>query len=71
MTKFTLHWLDGRKESVEGTTIADACQKAGIGAGALVALDYFEEAGNTETVFQLKGYSPHAEVYGIPTETTL
>ena len=43
MKKFRLHWLDGKKEIVEGTDIADACRRAGIGNGALRALDYYEE----------------------------
>lgn len=41
--RFRLHWKDGKTEVVEGNTIADACNKAGIGAGALAALDYYSE----------------------------
>lgn len=40
---FILHWLDGSKEKVSGINIADACRKAGIGAGAVQAIDYYEE----------------------------
>ena len=40
---FRLHWLDGKKELVEGPDIATAMNNAGIGAGALPALDYWEE----------------------------
>lgn len=43
MKKFTLHWLGGKTETVEGEDIADAYRRAGFGAGALRALDYFEE----------------------------
>lgn len=43
MKKFRLHWLDGKVELVEGYDIADACRRAGIGNGALPALDYYEE----------------------------
>lgn len=43
MQKFRLHWLDGKTEIVEGNYIADACRRAGIGNGALPALDYYEE----------------------------
>jgi hypothetical protein len=39
---FILHWLDGTTEEVEGDTIKDAWTKAGLGAGALPALDYYE-----------------------------
>lgn len=47
MKKFILHWLGGRTETVEGTDIADACRRAGIGAGALAALDYYGEGDTT------------------------
>ena len=44
MKKFKLHWLSEPKEQiVEGSDIADACRRAGIGGGALPALDYWEE----------------------------
>ncbi len=43
MKKFKLHWLDGKTEVVSGTNIADACRRAGIGNGALRALDYWEK----------------------------
>ena len=38
---FTLHWLDGKEEVVQGRNIAEACANAGIQMGALLALDYF------------------------------
>ena len=43
MRKYRLHWLGGKTEVVSGTDIADACRRAGIGNGALRALDYYEE----------------------------
>lgn len=43
MKKFKLHWLDGKEEIVEGQDIKDAFTLAGYGAGALSALDYYEE----------------------------
>jgi hypothetical protein len=42
--RFNLYWLDGKVEPVEGTDIKDACRNAGIGDGALSALDYWEQA---------------------------
>jgi len=40
MQKFILHWLGGMKDQVvEGYDIADACNRAGIGQGAIPALD--------------------------------
>lgn len=38
---YILHWLGGKTEEVKGETIADAFTKAGYGAGALRALDYY------------------------------
>lgn len=55
MRKFTLHWLGGKTEEVVGTDIADACRRAGIGAGALPALDYFEEKGEKTMVVGASG----------------
>jgi len=43
MKKYILHWLTGKTETVEGTSIADAFNRAGYGAGALPALDWYEE----------------------------
>ena len=43
MTKYKLHWLDGRTEVIEGYDAVDAFNRAGIGRGALSVLDYYEE----------------------------
>lgn len=43
MKKFKLHWLGGKTEIVEGLDIADAFRRAGYGAGAIGALDWYEE----------------------------
>ncbi len=42
---YELHWLTSEVEIVEGTSIADAFRKAGYGAGALRALDYYRRVG--------------------------
>jgi len=43
MQRFILHWRSGIKDQVvEGYDIADACNRAGIGQGAIPALDYYE-----------------------------
>jgi len=47
MKRFKLHWLDGKIETVEGTDINDACMKAGLGQGAMRAMDYWEEITGT------------------------
>ena len=43
MKTFILHWLDGTTQIIHGNTISDAFAKAGYGAGALTALDYYDE----------------------------
>lgn len=40
---FTIFWLHGDKTFVFGPTIEDACNHAGIGAGALRAIDWYDE----------------------------
>ena len=44
MKKFNLYWLNGKVETVSGNTISDAFNNAGYSRGALIALDYYEEA---------------------------
>lgn len=45
---FTLWWLDGTRNVVQGLTIADAFTKAGYGGGALAALDWYDN-GDVDT----------------------
>lgn len=40
---FTIFWLSGEKSFVCGETIEDACNHAGIGNGALRAVDWYDE----------------------------
>ncbi|QRE00149.1 hypothetical protein [Burkholderia phage BCSR5] len=44
MKKFILYWLDGKLEHIEGNTIAQAMGAAGYGAGAIAALDFYDES---------------------------
>ena len=48
MKKYTLYWLDGKREVVEGNSISDAVNAAGYGYGALKALDFWAEGDNDE-----------------------
>jgi len=43
MKKFEFHWLDGKIEIGEGTSVSDAFSRLGYGGGAIAALDYFKE----------------------------
>ena len=40
---FKIYWLDGREEIIEGETSASAFTKAGYGAGAVRAIDYYKQ----------------------------
>lgn len=40
--KYTLYWLTGKKEVVNGNSISDAMTNSGYGAGAIRALDFYE-----------------------------
>lgn len=43
MKKYRIYWLDGKTEEIEGDNISDAFTKAGLGGGALKAMDHFRE----------------------------
>lgn len=45
--KFTIYWLDGKREVVTGETIEDAFTKAGYGAGAARAIDFYANGEDT------------------------
>lgn len=47
MKTYILHWLDDTTEEIEGNNISDAFTRAGYSAGALRALDYYEEIKDT------------------------
>lgn len=42
MKKFRLYWGNGKTEVVEGSDFANAVTKAGYGAGAMRALDFYD-----------------------------
>ena len=42
-TQWTLYWLTGERQVVEGDQIHTAMNNSGIGAGALAALDFYRE----------------------------
>jgi hypothetical protein len=46
MKTFRFYWLDGKSEESIGTDPADAFCKLGYSAGAISALDYYEEIQN-------------------------
>lgn len=54
LNKFTLYWLGGKSQVVEGGDIADAMNRAGYGGGAVRALDFFASGDK-------KGYEYNAE----------
>ena len=46
--KYTLYWLTGQREVVEGFNVGEAMTLAGYGNGALGALDFFAYGDNKE-----------------------
>lgn len=44
--KFTLYWLDGKREVVEGNSISEAMTLAGYGGGAVRALDFYADGND-------------------------
>ena len=42
LNAYKLHWLDGKTEVIRGLSASEAINMAGIGRGALHALDYYE-----------------------------
>lgn len=57
MKKFTLFWLTGEKNVVEGTDVADAMNKAGYSNGALRALDFYANGDNNDYVWNDEKHS--------------
>jgi len=53
-TKFTFFWLDGKREVLEGADSADALNRAGYGAGAVRALDFFAHGDNDNYVWDAR-----------------
>ncbi|QIV65920.1 hypothetical protein Cp1R7AA1_051 [Mesorhizobium phage Cp1R7A-A1] len=45
---FTLYWRTGQREIVKGSDPADAMNKAGYGAGAVRALDFYANGEDTD-----------------------
>lgn len=64
MAKFRLNWLTGKQEEVEGDNAADAMNRAGYGAGAVRALDFYEEWDKYKYTFE-DGSNVEGEGYGI------
>lgn len=61
--KFTLYWLTGDREVVEGATPAAAMTAAGYGQGALRALDFYAAGESTEWVWHqdTRSWLPHPD----------
>ncbi|WP_280412625.1 hypothetical protein [Nocardia asiatica] len=46
---WTFYWLTGQREVLPGSTAADALNRAGYGAGAIRALDFFAEGDRDDS----------------------
>lgn len=49
--KFTLFWLDGKKEIIKGNNISDAFMRAGYSQGTLRALDFYSNDEDDSYVY--------------------
>lgn len=45
---WAFYWLTGQREVLTGVTVADALNRAGYGAGALRALDFYGDADQAD-----------------------
>lgn len=52
MKVFKLVWRHGKEDYLTGTDLTEACNKAGIGGGALSALDYWDEVSELPDSFK-------------------
>ena len=43
LKRYRFHWRDGSKNEGYGRSVADAFTRLGYGAGAVAALDFYEE----------------------------
>lgn len=51
MKTWTFYWLTGEREVLKGKTAADALNRAGVGRGALPALDFHAEGDEDDYVW--------------------
>jgi hypothetical protein len=56
MKTYTLYWLDGKREVIQGNDIADAMTKAGYGQGAVKALDFHASGDCNDYVWNKETY---------------
>jgi hypothetical protein len=71
MKTFTLYWLTGDKEIVQGVDVADAVRRSGYSGGALRALDFWTEGTNENWNWNSKDHkwewseSPKKKKFGL------
>ncbi len=46
LKKFTIYWIRGDRQVVEGTNVADACNRAGISTDVLPAKAFCRDGDN-------------------------
>ena len=51
LDSYTFFWKDGKRTMSQGTSIADAFTRAGYGAGAVSALDFYSPGDNKEYIY--------------------
>lgn len=57
MMTFTLYWLTGKRETVEGNTVEQAMTQAGYGGGSTRALDFWARGDNQDYIWNAETHN--------------
>lgn len=52
MKTFTIYWLGGKKDNLDGDTLIDALNSAGYGGGAVSAIDFYTEGYSDDYIYK-------------------
>lgn len=71
MNTYTLYWLTGKRETVQGNDPARAMTLAGYGGGAVRTLDFYANGDNHDYEWNAEKrdwmrVAPNAQVTGVP-----
>ena len=56
MKEFTIFWKDGKRDVLKGSDVANAFTRAGYGAGALGAVDFYSNGNDNSYEFDSTAY---------------
>lgn len=64
---FTLYWLTGKRETIEGPTIQKAFSSVGLSAGAISALDFYAEGDDNNYTYSKRKHTWQSRSRSSPT----